>query len=486
MCIDGRRVSEAIEWADAAAQIPGDAAPANLLASRALARTGRWREALERAALAGPAGKTLAAKLEAQRELLEKSDSSAALTHYRKARTAMKAGDYSRAADESRRAVALAPWEVVYRAFAVHAVCAVRGPSEGRKVLDDYLGLFPEDPYATAMADALKATIETDYSRPGLAARAQLMLGDVPEAAPPAAALTAMARRAGWERRPAELVGRLSASGASREMRMALPVLQQRGIPFKVGNGSLDDLRAKLAGDAPVLVQMPPGKLAGLRSGEKFSAGVPALVIGYDDGLRGVIVLEPGASKPRRIPYGLFDRLWSATDRWWLAIPPRGSSLPGKEGELTKLELGTALLASGGLRAASPLLEAELERHPRRAQLGMALLALARQQPDAARKRLSALSAAGPEYAIQVEHALGTLEDQLGEGPRADRLEKALPHYRAAWDLDPGVERSTLVLSAALLTRRKAGDVAEGRRILDDYLRFHPSSLAALRLYYSR
>ncbi|MHC4916634.1 MAG: hypothetical protein ACYTGB_14195, partial [Planctomycetota bacterium] len=486
LCLNGRRLYEATEWADAAARLPGDRAAAQLVAAEALARTGSWRLALERAALAGSRGKAFAARLDAARPALEKSDGRAAMESYRRAVRALREGDYPRAAQESRRAVELGPWEVVYRAFAVHAVCAAEGPAPARKLLDDYLRLFPEDPYASPMAAALDKTLKTDYSRAGLAPSASLLPGEIPAADPAAAAIGAMSRRAGREQKQAELVSKLSASGASRELRMALPVLRQRGIPFQVGSGSVDDLRAKLAGDVLVLVQLPPGQLAGLRSGEKFAGGMPALVLGYDDRLRSLLVLVTGEAKRRAIPYGLFDRLWASTDRWWLVIPPLTGEVPGREGALGDLELGTALLSSGGLRAARPLLAAEVKEHPHRAKLGLALLTLAEGNPAAARKRLAELADAGPEYAIQVKHALGTIEDRFGTGPPQERLAKALPHYRAAWELEPGNERSTLVLAAALMSGGDAGRAREARAILDDYLRFHPSSLAALRLYYSR
>jgi hypothetical protein len=297
--------------------------------------------------------------------------------------------------------------------------------------------------------------------------------------------IAAMARRAGRCSDADDLARRLAAAiVAGRALRHALPVLEVSRVPCAVGRGSLDDLRDKLGSGAPVLVQMPPGELAGLRASERFDAGVPRLVVGFDDAAKCVLLLDFGATKPVRVPYGLFDMLWSRLDRWWLAVHPAKGTLSGLPGDLTAMETATALAESGDLRAARPRLEELLKTHPDRARLALGSM-LRAAAPKEARQYLAAVVSAGGELAPQAEQFLGMMET-IGPGTLPERAGRALPHHRRAWQADPGSENSTLLLGAALLTRGAPGDAAEARTLIEDFLRLRPASVPLLRLRYAR
>jgi hypothetical protein len=309
-------------------------------------------------------------------------------------------------------------------------------------------------------------------------------MGKVPLAGPAPGLLAAMARRAGRFPDADELGRRLAAAGAGRSVRLALPVLEVAGVPWAAGSSSLDDLRAKLSAGCPVLVQLPPGELAGLRPSERFGEGLPRLAVGCDDRTKCVLLLDYGAAKPLRVPYGLFDLLWSRLDRWWLAIPAADRPLPGEPGRLGALELASALAESGGARDARKRLEALAGEHPARAGLALGVL-LRNTDPQEARRHLAPLAAGDGELAGQAALHLGLIED-AAPGTPAERAERSLPHYRRAWQADPGSELATVMLGAALLGRGGPGEAREARELLEDFLRLRPASVMALRLRYAR
>jgi tetratricopeptide (TPR) repeat protein len=255
-------------------------------------------------------------------------------------------------------------------------------------------------------------------------------------------------------------------------------------LEVRAGRGSLDDIRAKLSGGIPVLVQMPPGELAGLREGERFSAGPPRVAVGYDDGAKCILLLDAGAKAPLRVPYALFDHLWSRLDRWWLTLTPAKAPPRGLPGDLTLMELASGYaLGRDFKRALEPLEKPDAgQADPTRWHLakGMMLWRLGRREE--ARGELSGLREAPVEVSVQAELTLGAIEEQ--SAPPGEKSAKALEHYRRAWSSDPANETATLAFAAALAGRGTEAEAAEARQMLENYVRIDPLSLPALMLLY--
>jgi hypothetical protein len=301
---------------------------------------------------------------------------------------------------------------------------------------------------------------------------------------PAAALLAAMAAKAGLAAEDEELAKSLTAAGAEGDLRAALPLLEQKELTVRVGRGSLDDLRTKLAGRVPVLVQMPPGELAGLRETERYSSGFPRLAVGYDDGARCVLLLDAGAGAPLRIPYGLFDLLWSRVDRWWLTLTPARRPPPGQPGDLTPMELASGYAIGRDYKRALDALEKPDagKADPQRWRLakGMMLWKLNRLEP--ARAELAALRQAPLEIWLQAELTLGAIEEV--SAPAGEKSAKALEHYRCAWKADPSSEAAALAYAAALAGGGGEPELAEARRVIESYLRIDPVCMPALLLLY--
>ncbi len=486
LCLASRRFTEALEWCTAAARLaPRDPRP-HLMAAEALLKMGRARTALKELKAAGRRGRRLAAIVKRRSGDLQVDDPAEAYGHYRKAVAALRSGKFDAAAAAARAMVRAAPCEASYRAGAVYMLTAAGELGAAEKMLVDYLELFPEDPYIKPLAAALAETRTKDYSQEGLPPKAEVRVGPILPAGPAAGLLTAMAVKRGEALDPEALARALAARGAGRDLRRALPLLVAKRIPFAVGNGSLEDLRAKMAKDIPVLVQLPPGELAGLRPEERFGTGLPRLVVGYDQKAKCVLVRDYGAAQPVRMPYALFDLLWSRLDRWWLVLLPKDGKAPGEPGNLTDLELATGLAQAGSLRAALKKLESAGKTAPGRVSLARGLVLLRQKDYLAARKCLAGLAGAPSELSVQAQLALGTIEERSTAGSAAERLEKALPHYRRAWRLDPGSGGATLAFAATLMSRDKPGDAEQAKRMLADFLRYRPMNVPILRLFYSR
>jgi thioredoxin-like negative regulator of GroEL len=485
--LESRRFAEALERARQAARLrPTDPAP-RLCAAEALLKTGRTGEALRELEAAGAAGARLAALIKRQRQQLEAEDLTAAADSYRLAVEALRSGDFSAAAKAARQAVRAAPCEAAYRAAAVYAIAGTEGVPAARQSLSDYLEFFPRDPHIRPLARALEASVALRPGAPAKQARVSLLTGKVLPVGPAAGLITAMAARAGRAADPGRLAKRLAQRGANRRLRSALLPLKSMGISFAIGTGTLADLRAKLAAGKLVLVQTPPGELAGLRSSEHFDEGLPRLVVGYDDRIACLLVTDYGSDSPLPVPYALFDRRWSTLDRWWMVIPDAGGEeVPGLAGRLTNLELAAALFDGGDFRGARQAFRAEVKTSPRRARLGIAGALLALGQPEAAARQLELVPAGDPATSLQVELMRGSMElKSRGESLKV-RAGRALPHFRKAWSLDPGSQQTTLRLCAALLVRNAEGDRREARRRIEDYLSLRPTCVPCLRLLYSR
>jgi len=486
LSLEGRRLNEAIEWSGHAAGLkPRQPAP-RLCAAEAWLKLGRARNAIRELEKAGTAGAGLLKRVRARTTQLEVPSREPALAAYRLAVKHMRQADYGKAAAAARQAVKAEPCEAAYRAMAVYAICNAEGMAAARKSLDDYLALFSDDPFVRPLADAISASA-TVRLNPGRAdARISLLLGRILPVGPASGLLSVMAIKAGASRDPEELAKKLVEGGANRVLRSALPILSANGITYAIGSGTLADLRTKLDADIPVLVQLPPGELAGLRRTEKHNTGIPRLVVGYDDVAHCILLQDYAGKKPIKVPYALFDRLWDSLDRWWMAIPETGTRLPGLEGRLTKLELASALAAAGDLRAARVRFESELKASPRRARLGLGMVLTGLNDLPGARRHLLAIPAGDPNFDVQVAFELGRIEMSSEVGSTRERGARALPHFRRAWRLDPGSERNTIQLCAALLITGIKEDRREARNMLEDFLRYHPLSVPCLRLLYSQ
>jgi tetratricopeptide (TPR) repeat protein len=486
ICLEGRRLTEAVEWADEAALAdPGNPSP-HIVAARALLKMGKTRPALARLERAGKPGKELKALLEKRSAALEKTNLATAFSHYSQAIEHLRAGRSKQAAAAARSAVRAAPMEASYRAFAAQALAATEGLETAEKSLADYLELFPHDAYIGPLAASLALTRKTDYTRAASVPAVSLSIDKILPVGAASGFLTAMARKGGYRLSTEEFAKKLTAAGANRMLLRALPLLRQQGIAFGIGRGSREDLQRKLKAGVAVLVQMPPGGLAGLRAQEKFNSGVPRLVTGYDDRAKCFLVQDYGVAGPVRIPYALFDRLWASLDRWWLAVVPTSGKMPGNSGGLTATELATAMAENRDLRAAREMFASALKSSPERANLGLGTVLAGLGKYAEARKHLARLKGGGPDIQIQVACTLGGIEERGSVGTLAEKIERALPHYARAWNLDPGNERSLLQLCAALMTRGRPGDLVEARRKLEDFLRYRPTSLPCLRLLYAR
>ncbi|HOX08238.1 MAG TPA: hypothetical protein PK280_17725 [Planctomycetota bacterium] len=483
------RLEEALEWAGEAARIDGRSARARMLSGAALLRLGRAGEAAAELKAAGPAGQAAAEVVAKRLADFRPGGSEAAREQFRGAVESLTDGDFKTAAKRARAAVQAAPAEASCRALAAYAIFNAEGLDAARRGLDDYLAMLPEDVQVRALAAALEATAGREYVRKDQPDRAVVPVGRVLSTGPGSSLLAAMAAKAGLGAEDEKLAADLAGAGANRDVRAALPLLVAKGLKVQVGTGTLDDLREKLAGGYPVLVQLPQGELAGLRENEHYSSGFLRLAVGYDDRAKSVSLLDYGASRPMAVPYGLFDGLWGRLDRWWLTVTPEAAKLPGRPGWLTPLELAAGRALGGDFEAALKLLEpdgdaAAAPDYPSRRRLarGMILWRLGRLEES--RRELSALTNGPVEFALQAALVLAAVEEQAG-GPQPGRQEKVLEFQRRAWRLDPGNETATLSLAMSLARRAGAEDLAEARELLDDLLRIRPTSIPALLLRYS-
>ncbi len=486
LSLEGRRLNEALEWCDKALRLKPRHAEPRLCAARALLKLGRSRDALHQLAGAGETGKAIATRVRARLKSTGALNRRAALADYRRATGHMRKGEFKEAAGAARAVIKAEPYEAAYRAMAVYALASAEGIAPAGEALNDYLEVLPADPHITTLANLVTASakVRLNMERPN--AKVSLLMGTVLPAGPAPGFLGAMAAKVGIAQDPEELATKLSEGGAGRVLGKSWPVLAKSGIPFSIGNGTMADLRIKLDAGLPVLVQMPPGELAGLRRTEKYNVGMPRLVVGYSDVTHCMLVLDYGAARPLRIPYALFDHLWSSLDRWWMAIPRAKRRLPGLSGKLTEIELASAFAEGGDLRSARVKYERELKKSPRRARLGLGIVLAGLNDLPGARKMLAGIPGGDPDFDVQVAFALGRIELSEPVGSVKERSEKALPHFRKAWKIDPGSQRSTIQLCAALLTRRSKNDLREAREMLEDFLRYRPLSVPCLRLRYAR
>jgi tetratricopeptide (TPR) repeat protein len=485
LCLESLRFAEAADWAQAVLADDPDNSAAALCCARALIHVGLARQALDVLDRHGASDQPLRIRLAARLTALDGATPAKAGDSYFRAVRLLREGEFAAAAAEARKAVASAPCDAACRVLLVYAIGAAEGAAAARNALTDYLDIFPDDPRILPLSRALERPLPSPSPSPSETVPPRITL-DLPKPPPAGAAaglVSALITRGGWALPRADGIEKL-AGRCANGLRGALPFLAAERIDFAVGSGDLADLRIKLASDLPVLIQMPPGELAGLREGETFVTGVPRMVVGYDDTTGCILLQDYGSARPLPVPTGLFEMLWSRTGHWWMVIPAPGKQVPGRPGSLTRLESAVAMSEAGDFRPAADAFRELLADHPGPALLGLGVCQLKMGLFSDAARNLQKLADEHPELSAQAELALGAAVMYSPETPEAQRKSASLTHLRRAWEGDPAGEGATLALATAL-AGAGSGAEAEALQYLDDFLQCRPDSLPALGLYYS-
>jgi tetratricopeptide (TPR) repeat protein len=486
LCYGSRRYQESASWSRIAQGLASKSShqtKIHLLHGKALMRARLLRAGSASLKLAGKIGRRT---LKLAQQKLAKIPPAQQGSSYAKVVIALQQGRFEDSFKQALLAVEADPFNVSTLAMAVITAGAAGDKNLARKPLESFLAIFPNDPYAKVLLRIIKTRIKLEKT-PGhkLPSKKSLKIATLLPATPGASLLAVMALKSGREQNMPALLEKLTARQAGLDLNRALPLLREQRITAAVGNGSLSDLRLKLAGGVPVLVQMPPPGLAGLRDSERFTAGISRLIVGYDDKAAHVLVIDYGAEKAMPIPYALFDLLWSRVDRWWMAIQPLAKDLPGNKGNLTEINTASAYISIGDYRSATKLLSKHGEKHPLRTSLCLAHIALAEKKYSAAKKILKDLKIRDKGLQINALQLQALIISKESADKTASLTENIILRRRI-WKLDPGSQNSTLMLCANLMSSENPSKLKEARQIIRDYLLIRPNDMSVLRLFYSK